>query len=367
MDLRCSVIIPARNASHELGECLAALADSSAGVVPSEVIVVEDGSTDDTGSVATAHGANVINLPGLGPAAARNAGAKAASGDILVFFDADCVPAPGCLAALLAPFEDPCVVGVRGAYSSRQQALVARLVQMELDEKQARLASSGQIAVVDTACAAYRRALFAEEGGFDERFPATSAEDVEFSFRLAGKGRLLLFAPDAIVWHRHPETLTAYLWRKLRFGYFRARLYCRFPARLKEDGYTPRLMPVQIGLAGALVAAVLAGLLTPVRFLPGLVVLLAFLSTTLPTVSRVWPRDRQLAALVPGLLLARSLAQGFGLLFGFAALALGEGWRGRTSRSTRAHAMRSCAVDALLEVDGTPTRRSSTAGPRSPC
>jgi len=58
--------------------------------------------------------------------------------------------------------------------------------------------------------------------------------------------------------HRHPSDLRRYLWRKLRFGYFRAQLYGRFPTRVQQDGYTPRLMPVQIGLSGLLAAAILA-------------------------------------------------------------------------------------------------------------
>ncbi len=171
--------------------------------------------------------------------------------------------------------------------------------------------------LVDTACAAYRRDLFLAQGGVDATLPATSVEDAEFSFRLTAQGRRLVYAPGALVRHRHPERLGGYLWRKLRFGYFRAQLYGRYPARLREDGYTPRLMPLQILLAGAMVACLLAARWqTPAVPLAG--VLVVFLGTALPMTRRAWGTDRGLTPLVPPLLLARSLAQGLGLLAGMA-------------------------------------------------
>lgn len=327
MSLSFSVIVPARNAERLLAEALAAVA-AEAAVGPHEVIVVDDGSTDSTGEVARASGARVIRLPGLGPAAARNAGARAALGELLVFLDADCVPQEGCLEALLAPFADPEVAGVRGGYVSSQHSLVARFAQLELEEKQARLAASRQIALVDTACAAYRKRVFSQHGGFDESFRFPSVEDVDLSFRLTSRGERLVFAPGARVRHRHPERLTQYCWRKLRFGYYRARVYGRYPGRLREDGYTPRLMPLQIALAGLLAASAVAApwieALRPVAALAAL----AFLGATLPLTSRAWSTDRPLAPATPALLLLRSLAQGLGLLAGLVSLGVSPRRRG---------------------------------------
>lgn len=325
---RVSVVIPARNAAAELGECLAAVASQG---VADEVLVVDDGSTDDTAAVAATHGARVLAATGRGPAAARNLGARAACGEIVVFLDADCVPLAGCLRALVAPFADPGVAGVRGAYASTQRALVARFVQLEMEEKQARLARSRQVALVDTACAAYRRTVFLDEGGFDERFPATSAEDAELSFRLVARGARLVYAPGARVRHTHPERLDVYAWRKLRFGFYRARLYRRHPARLREDGYTPRVMPLQIALAGLLCASLAAAAWLPASLPAAGGLALAFLASSLPMARRAWAQDRRLALLVPCLLLARSLAQGVGLAAGLAAIAA-EGVAGRWPR-----------------------------------
>jgi GT2 family glycosyltransferase len=324
---RATVIIPARDAERSLPATLAALLASDPLEPPAEIVVVDDGSSDRTAAIAERFGARVIRLKGRGPAAARNAGLRAARSDLLVFLDADCRPEPGCLAALLAPFADPAVVGVRGHYSSDQTALVARFTQLELEEKQARLAASQRIAVVDTACAAYRRSALLEHGGFDERYPATSAEDVELSFRLAEAGALLVYAPLARVRHQHAERLSRYLERKLRFGFFRARLYGRYPARLREDGYTPRLMPLQIGLAQLTLLLALVGTRLPRARRWAALGAGAQLLTSVPLIRRALPADVRLAALVPALLFARSLAQGLGLAAGLPWLI--GGWLGR--------------------------------------
>src|SRR5215831_12371129 len=91
---RVTVIVPVYNGRATLGSCLAALEASRAG--PAEVIVVDDASTDGSGSLAAAMGARVIRLEAnSGPAAARNRGAAQATGDVLFFVDADVAVAPG--------------------------------------------------------------------------------------------------------------------------------------------------------------------------------------------------------------------------------------------------------------------------------
>ncbi|HMN59432.1 MAG TPA: glycosyltransferase family A protein, partial [Anaerolinea sp.] len=94
-------------------------------------IVVDDGSTDATSAVAESRGVRVISQSNAGPAAARNRGADLATGEILAFTDADCIPTADWLRELVRPFVDPAVVGVKGAYATTEVGLVPRFVQCE--------------------------------------------------------------------------------------------------------------------------------------------------------------------------------------------------------------------------------------------
>lgn len=98
-----SVVIPVYNEEDCLGDCLKSLFGQDCGRL--EVIVVDDGSTDASAAIAEAHGAKVIKGGHRGPGAARNTGARAAAGDILVLIDADMTFAPDYVSRLIAPLK----------------------------------------------------------------------------------------------------------------------------------------------------------------------------------------------------------------------------------------------------------------------
>lgn len=312
-----SVIVPAYNAADTLDNCLRALEAQTRPRERYEVLVVDDGSTDRTPQVARKHDVRLIRQPHAGPAAARNRGAADARGEILLFTDADCAPAPTWIAQLVAPFDDPEVAGVKGTYRTHQPGLVARFVQLEYAHKYARMARQETIDFVDTYSAAYRRDVFLARGGFDTAYPVPSVEDQELSFRLARKGHRMVFVPEAIVYHRHDRTPGEYWRRKFRIGYWKALLLRRHPERAIHDSHTPQTLKVQIGLLGTILLLIpLAPLWSSARW--GIAILSAcFALTALPFLLRVVQQDLPVMVVAPFLLLLRALALGMGLVAGF--------------------------------------------------
>jgi cellulose synthase/poly-beta-1,6-N-acetylglucosamine synthase-like glycosyltransferase len=312
-----SVIVPAYNAETTLDDCLRALEDQMLPRERYEIIVVNDGSTDQTAEVARGHDVRLLRQPHAGPAAARNRGAANARGDLLLFTDADCAPTTTWIERLTDPFDDPEIVGAKGTYRTRQQGLVARFVQLEYEHKYTRMARQETIDFVDTYSAAYRRDVFLANGGFDTIFPTISVEDQELSFRLTRKGHRMVFVPDAVVYHHHCTTPLAYFRRKIRIAYWKALLLRRYPERAIHDSHTPQTLKAQIGLLGlCLLLIPLTPFWASARW--GVAVLsVCFALTALSFLLRVVQQDLPVISVAPFLLLWRALALGMGLVAGF--------------------------------------------------
>jgi cellulose synthase/poly-beta-1,6-N-acetylglucosamine synthase-like glycosyltransferase len=318
-----SVIVPVHNGASTLRACLRALADQTVARASYEVIVVDDGSTDASAAIAEQCGARVVCQAHAGAAAARNNGARAARGEMLLFTDADCEPEQGWVEAMLAPFADPEVAGVKGAYRTRQRSVVARFAQAEYEEKYARLAGWAAIDFVDTHAAAYRRVVLLQAGGFDTAFPNATVEDQELSYRLAAAGHRLVFAPRATVYHCHADTPWQYARRKVHLGRWKVRAHARHPARALRDSYTPWTQKAQLALLPlAAVAAGMAALARPAsagrrvsrRVAAGLMAL--ELASTLPLLAHARRQGWPVALAAVPLALLRAAALDLGLCWG---------------------------------------------------
>jgi len=313
-----SIIIPVHNEAPRLGDCLASLGRQAGQRQDLEIIVVDDGSTDNTPDLARGFpGVRVLTQSQQGPAAARNRGAREARGEIILFTDGDCIPLDNWLEEMLAPFQRaPDLIGVKGAYITRQRALTARFVQIEYEDKYDKLAKQQYIDFIDTYSAGYRRQTFLEVGGFDQEFPVACAEDVELSYRLANLGCKMIFNPRARVIHRHPETIGVYLRKKFKFAYWRMLSLKKHPNKILDDSHTPQSMKVQLLLFPALIASLLLTLVSPwLARISFAIFLLAFL-TTMPFVMKAMRKDATVGILSPLFLIARSGAQFLGVLLG---------------------------------------------------
>lgn len=308
-----SVVVPARDAEDTIGDCLRSLRHQRYPADRFEVIVVDDGSTDATARLAEATADRLIRQEHRGPAAARNAGARAARGEVLVFTDADCSPASAFLEDLLRAFEDDEVVAARGAYRTRQRGLVPRYVQQEYEHKYARTRRLPAINFIDTYAAAYRTSVFLENGGFDTSYPSASVEDQEFSFRLASKGYRMVFVPSAIVFHRHDRSPIEYLRRKFWIGYWKAFLLRQHPDRWRSDSHTPAAQRFQLLLTPLALLLMALGSLYIWAAWGSVLVGGLLVTSAIPELITVARRDRSVLAVAPGMILLRALALGAGL------------------------------------------------------
>ena len=201
MSPRVSVVIPVHNAASDLRHCLASLSAST--VRPLECIVVDDGSTDDSVKIAAEHGAKVLSTNGrFGPARARNLGAKAASGEILFFLDADVCAYPDTISKIIAEFTgDPELDAVMGSYDRSPSAQNFMSQYRNLMHAFVHQHSNRVATTFWSGCGAIRRQVFLDAGGFDERYHAPAIEDVELGYRLFQANRKLALNADIQVKH----------------------------------------------------------------------------------------------------------------------------------------------------------------------
>jgi glycosyltransferase involved in cell wall biosynthesis len=332
----CSIVIPVYNGAETLPACLQALQAQTLPTDQYEVIVVDDGSTDDTAEVARSLGVQVVSQPNAGPAAARNRGADLARAPILLFTDADCAPAPDWAERMAAAFTRPTgpagpsaseraeVAGAKGVYRTQQRELVARFVQAEYEDRYDRMRTLEAIDFVDTYSAGYRRDVFLASGGFDTSFPTASVEDQEFSFRLTETGHRLVFVPRAQVFHIHDRTPGEYARRKFWIGYWKVRVMHAHPDKLVRDSHTPQVLKLQVGLATLGTLLLLGGVFSWWLALAGLVAWAALLLSGLPFLAKLLRRDPAVTLVAPLLLFVRAWALGLGFLAGLLRLPVGR-------------------------------------------
>jgi len=312
-----SVIIPAFNAEKTIGNCLASLMDQDY-KGETEIIVIDDGSTDSTPDIVSHYEkAQLIRQKNAGPAAARNKGAAGARGEIILFTDSDCVPEPDWISEMLRPFhENREVAGVKGAYKTRQREITARFVQLEYEDKYNYMLKDRYIDFIDTYSAGFRHNIFIEMNGYDTAFPVACAEDVELSYRMSNKGYKMVFNPEAVVYHTHPNRLIDYLKKKYKFAYWRMLALKKNPDKALKDSHTPQMMKLQLLFPPLIIGSTILTLMNSIFLISSLLLLMLFLITTVSFSFRSFRRDVVVGLLAPALLFLRATAQFSGVLSG---------------------------------------------------
>ncbi|MEY9363584.1 cellulose synthase/poly-beta-1,6-N-acetylglucosamine synthase-like glycosyltransferase [Bradyrhizobium yuanmingense] len=198
-----SVIIPTFNGGFGLEPTIASLRRQT--LQPVEIIVVDDGSTDQTRAIAEqARALGLIDMvichgTRCGRSPAINAGARFASGELILTVDADTVFEPTAVERLANAFRDPrvggasCNIAISNERDSLWTGLQSAEYLMSISAGRSILDVAGAIACLSGACSMYRRETFLCNGGVD----VGPGEDLEYSLRLRRLGYLVRFVPDA--------------------------------------------------------------------------------------------------------------------------------------------------------------------------
>lgn len=218
-----SVVVPSNRDPTRILSCLAGLRAQDYAREHFEVIIVDDGApvplapaVDEVGASLRAR---VLREAPAGPATARNAGARFASGRFLAFTDDDCVPEPDWLRRLAdSLFERPdALVGgmvenllVDNRYAAATQRLI--------DFVEAAHGPGSPRRFFTTCNLAVSREAFLAAGGFDESFAVPGGEDREFCERWHAQGGTLVAAPLARVGHAHGTKLRTFLHQHRNYG-----------------------------------------------------------------------------------------------------------------------------------------------------
>lgn len=296
---RVSILVPAFNEARVIARTMTSLLAQD--YPDFEVLVIDDGSTDDTLAVARAAGTDprvrVLTQPNAGKAAALNRGLALAEGDVVVVVDADTLLAPMAVRHLVRPFADRRVGAVAGnAKVGNRVNLVTRWQAVEyvtsqnLDRRA--FAMLNCITVVPGAIGAWRRDAVREVGGFSAD---TLAEDQDLTMTLLRRAHRIAHADRAIAWTEAPETLGALLSQRFRWSF--GTLQCAWKHRgalLRRSGGTLGL----VGLPNLWLFQLLFPLLAPAADL-ALVATLVRLAAEAPGIGlhAAWARAEPVLAL----------------------------------------------------------------------
>lgn len=227
---RFSVIVCSRNGASTLRACLEALGRQT--YPHHEVLLIDDGSTDDTPEIARSFAFvryHRQNHGGL--SAARNYGMKLAAGELLAYTDDDCIPDEDWLEHLSSAFDAPEWVAAGGPNippppRNETEACVAAAPgapsHVLINDEEAEHLPGCNLVIRKDALMAI--------GGFREEF-TTAGDDVDICWRLRNAGGKLRFVPAAFVWHHRRFTVQAYLRQQSGYGHAEAMLMAHYPER----------------------------------------------------------------------------------------------------------------------------------------
>jgi O-antigen biosynthesis protein len=231
---RVSVVVCTYNGGRTLEQCLRSLEQLD--YPDYEVIVVDDGSTDDTPEIISRFpGIRAVKQPNRGLSVARNVGLEMASGKIVAYTDSDCFADPDWLTLLVAQLERSGAAAVGGPNLTPEDGWLAACVAASPGQP-THVLESDQVAEHIPGCnMAIRREALLEINGFDPLY-RKAGDDVDVCWRLQQAGKWITFAPGAFVWHHRRQGPRSFLRQQAGYGEAEALLRFHHPERFNQRG-----------------------------------------------------------------------------------------------------------------------------------
>jgi GT2 family glycosyltransferase len=232
---RISVVVCSYNGARTIQDCFEGLVRLE---YPNfEVIVVDDGSTDATSAITLQYGFRLVSTENRGLSSARNAGLKAAMGEIVAYIDDDAYPDPHWLTYLAATFLNTAHVGVGGPnLAPPEDGPIADCVANAPGGPLHVLLSDHEAEHIPGCNMAFRKAALEAIGGFDTQF-RTAGDDVDVCWRLQQLGWTIGFHPAAMVWHHRRNSVQAYWRQQQGYGRSEALLERKWPMKYNVVGH----------------------------------------------------------------------------------------------------------------------------------
>src|SRR3989449_72836 len=232
---RVSVVVCSYNGAPTIRDCLEGL--SRLAYPNYEVIVVDDGSTDDTAAIARRYNGRLIQTENRGLANARNTGLAAATGEIIAYLDDDAYPDPEWLTYLVATFMSTSYAGVGGPnIAPPGDGPIAECVAQAPGGPVHVLVTDRQAEHIPGCNMAFRKSCLDAIGGFDPQF-RTAGDDVDVCWRLQERGWTLGFHPAAMVWHHRRNSVRTYWRQQIGYGRAEAMLERKWPEKYNGPGH----------------------------------------------------------------------------------------------------------------------------------
>ena len=232
---RISVVVCTYNGSRTIRDCLEGLGRLA--YPDYEVIVVDDGSTDAAGAIASGYDVRLIQTANRGLANARNTGLQAATGEIVAYIDDDAHPDPHWLTYLAATFLSTSHAGVGGPnIAPPGDGPIAECVARAPGGPVHVLVTDREAEHIPGCNMAFRKSCLDAIGGFDPQF-RTAGDDVDVCWRLQERGWTLGFHPAAMVWHHRRNSVRTYWKQQIGYGRAEAMLERKWPEKYNGPGH----------------------------------------------------------------------------------------------------------------------------------